>query len=74
MPRGDVGHGLAADFPFVRICEVSAHRLQHLVDACACRVHADMGDGDFAARRNEGRNNEKGCGGRIAGNFYLLRL
>ena len=74
MPRSDVRHRLAANLTRVGISKVSAHRLQHLVNARARRVHADMGDGDFAARRNQCGDNEKGCGGRIAGNLNLLRL
>ena len=74
MARGDVRHGFSTNFAHIRIGKISTHRLQHLVNACAGRVHANMGDGDFTTWGNEGRNNEEGGGRRIAGNLNLLRL
>jgi hypothetical protein len=50
MPRGDIGYRFSTDHTLVRISQIRAHRLKHFVYAGAGRVHADMGDGHFAAR------------------------
>ena len=69
----EVGDPLAPGLAQVRDRDVAAHLAQKLEQAGTRRVHPDALDRQFGAGNDEGRDDEKGRCGRVAGDGQRLR-
>ncbi len=74
MAHDEVGDRLAADFARVQHLDLPAHLPQHVDQAGAGRVEADVLDRQFAARHDQRGDDEEGGGGGVARHDDVLRL